>query len=144
MQEKRMSLHYLRTSNSERRTKIISPLIIPCLADLLVFLAPGLYRQSKRRNMKPLILSAVLVAGLAAGASAQTHKSTAPATKARKDTVTPKVLKGKQPSQVLNNRKIYHFQDGQRSTPTGHEATPVNGGYAALGKDSTPVKRKKH
>lgn len=85
----------------------------------------------------------MLLAGLAAGASAQTHKNSAAAAKAKKDTVTPKALKGKQPSQVLNNRKIYHFKDGQRSTPTGNEATPVNGGYAALGKDSTSAKRKK-
>ncbi len=50
----------------------------------------------------------------------------------------------------LNNRRIYHWKDGQRATPTGHEATGVGGGYSALmkrkkplAKDTVPAKTQK-
>ena len=43
--------------------------------------------------------------------------------------------------QTLDQRKIYHWKDGTTATPTGHEATPVGGGYASLGRpqDDKPV-----
>jgi hypothetical protein len=34
------------------------------------------------------------------------------------------------------------WEDGQLATPSGHDATPVGGGYAALKKDT--VVRKKY
>ncbi|HJW18756.1 MAG TPA: hypothetical protein VJ499_16620, partial [Flavisolibacter sp.] len=46
-------------------------------------------------------------------------------------------------STKLSNRKIYHWKDGQRSTPTGHKATPSNGSqYAALHKDTATLPKK--
>ncbi len=43
----------------------------------------------------------------------------------------------------LSNRKIYHWKDGQRATPTGHNATPSNGSqYSALKKDTLIVPKK--
>jgi hypothetical protein len=43
----------------------------------------------------------------------------------------------------LSNRKIYHWKDGQRATPTGHVATPSNGSqYAAIKKDTTILPKK--
>jgi len=46
-------------------------------------------------------------------------------------------------STKLSNRKIYHWKDGQRATPTGHNATPSNGSqYSALKKDTAIVPKK--
>ena len=43
----------------------------------------------------------------------------------------------------LSNRKIYHWKDGQRATPTGHKATSSNGSqYAALKKDTAILPKK--
>lgn len=47
----------------------------------------------------------------------------------------------------LNQRRIYEFSNGQKSTPAGKEATAVNGGYASLKDQPTtnakPVSKKK-
>lgn len=41
----------------------------------------------------------------------------------------------------LDNRKIYHWNNGQRATPTGEEATSSNdNSYSALRKDPIPAK----
>ncbi len=46
-------------------------------------------------------------------------------------------------STQLSNRKIYHWKDGQRATPTGHTATPSNGSqYSALKKDTAIMPKK--
>jgi hypothetical protein len=43
----------------------------------------------------------------------------------------------------LSNRKIYHWKDGQRATPSGHVATPSNGSqYAAIKKDTAILPKK--
>jgi hypothetical protein len=43
----------------------------------------------------------------------------------------------------LSNRKIYHWKDGQRATPTGHVATPSNGSqYSAIKKDTAILPKK--
>lgn len=34
---------------------------------------------------------------------------------------------------IGNNRLILHWSNGQRATPTGHQAAAMGGGYAALG-----------
>jgi hypothetical protein len=90
--------------------------------------------------MKRVILSTMLLFGVAAFASAQSSGSTGSATGSGASTSAPKSANTKKPSENLNNRKIYHFKNGQRSTPTGAEATPssTGGGYAALGKDTAP------
>jgi hypothetical protein len=33
---------------------------------------------------------------------------------------------------VINQRNVKHWSDGQRATPTGHQATGVGSGYSAL------------
>lgn len=86
--------------------------------------------------MKRLMIM-VLVLGLTAGAaSAQTAGSTPTRTTSVNSTGTYKAKKArkakKAPSEVLNNRRIYHWQNGQRATPTGHEAAPTGGGYQSL------------
>jgi len=85
--------------------------------------------------MKRVMLSAVMLFGLTAFASAQSSSSGTGSGSGS----APKQTKRTKPSEKLNNRKIYHFRNGQRSTPTGAEATPssTGGGYAALGKDTT-------
>ena len=46
-------------------------------------------------------------------------------------------------SSQLSNRKIYQWKDGQRATPTGHNATPSNGSqYSALKKDTAILPKK--
>jgi hypothetical protein len=45
---------------------------------------------------------------------------------------------------AADNRKIYHWTDGQRSTPTGKDAAPTNGGYVSLEKDTTAKAKVKH
>ena len=83
-------------------------------------------------------MSAVMLLGIAAFASAQSSGSSGTGSGASGS--APKQTKRTKPSEKLNNRKIYHFRNGQRSTPTGAEATPSSsGGYAALGKDTTPT-----
>ena len=84
-----------------------------------------------------MILSAVLFFGFTTFISAQSSGSNGPGRR----TGAAKTVRGKKPSEKLNNRKIYHFDNGQRSTPTGAEATgsATGGGFAALGKDTTPT-----
>lgn len=90
--------------------------------------------------MKRVILSGILFFGSVAYASAQSSGSTGSSTGSGASTSTSKSSANKKPSDSLDNRKIYHFKDGQRATPTGAEATPssTSGGFAAIGKDTTP------
>lgn len=97
--------------------------------------------------MKRVILATMILLGVSAAASAQTatgnaSRTTGAASSSTKAT-TKKTVKL---SDTLNNRKIYHFKNGQRATPTGQEATPssIGGGYAALGRnDKSPAPPKK-
>lgn len=86
-----------------------------------------------------MILTTVFIVGAVAFASAQSSGSTGAATGSANGTSAPKSAKSKKPSDKLNNRRIYHFNNGQRSTPTGAEATSssTGGGFAAIGKDTT-------
>lgn len=86
--------------------------------------------------MKRVIFSTILFFGLAHLASAQTATGNASTTTGAVSN-TSKAGKGKKvkPSEKLNNRRSYEFKNGQRSTPTGNEATPVGGGFAALGRN---------
>jgi len=86
--------------------------------------------------MKRVILSAIFFFGVGAYASAQSTGSTGTSA----GSGASKSSTSKKPSDSLDNRKIYHFKDGQRATPTGAEATPssTGGGFAAIGKDTTP------
>lgn len=42
-------------------------------------------------------------------------------------------------SNSVNERKVYHWKDGQRATPTGHEATGLGDNAAPLPKDSAKL-----
>ena len=95
--------------------------------------------------MKRVILSAfalVFMAGVAAAQTSGSHSSRSTSVSSTTAKKTKKETKA--PSEVLNNRKIYNWESGQRATPTGHEATPTNGGgYASLRKE-TPANKPKN
>lgn len=93
------------------------------------------------------LMFVVLTLGLMAGAaSAQTTGSNSSRSTSMSSTGTYKVKKSKKakklPSEVLNNRRIYHWESGQRATPTGEEATPTNGGYQSLKKGANATRQK--
>ena len=103
--------------------------------------------------MKRWILTAAVTLLLAGGVQAQTsekkttkkqatgtNKAKAKKAKgAKKSTATYKAKGVKATSPKLNERRIYKAKNGQRATPTGHEATPTSGGYASLKKDTTVI-----
>lgn len=87
--------------------------------------------------MKRVIFLAAILFGLTTFATAQTTTGSGSTTTGASSNTT-KAKKGKKakPSERLNNRRTYKFKNGQRSTPTGNEATGVGGGYAALGQNN--------
>ena len=95
--------------------------------------------------MKRILLSTAILIGTGSMASAQTsggQSGNSPSVSS--STVKPK--KGKKATakkaapDSLDNRKTYQWKDGQRATPTGHEATGTGSGYAALKKDTASRK----
>jgi hypothetical protein len=97
--------------------------------------------------MKRILIATIILAGASLAASAQTsgsNSSNSPSVSS--STAQPKDTKGTSGKAVasdsLNDRKIYNWKDGQHATPTGHEATGTNGGYAALGRDSALATRR--
>jgi hypothetical protein len=71
----------------------------------------------------------------------EVHAKTTKKTKVKKAPKNKILLK--QDSVDLSNRKIYHWTNGQRSTPTGQDASAVGSGYAAIRKDTAKVIVKK-
>lgn len=98
--------------------------------------------------MKYVIMAAFALFSVSIASAQATHKSSTKTTKTTKSSTHTKSAKKATVSvDSLNQRKEYNWKNGQEATPTGHEATGVNGGYAALGKDSTkqkPAKAKPH
>jgi hypothetical protein len=96
--------------------------------------------------MKQWILT-VLVMGLLTGiveaqtSGSQSSRSTSVSSPGSSKNKKPGKAK-KAPSETLNNRKDYNWKDGQKATPTGHEAAPTNGSYQSLKKDTATVKKK--
>ncbi len=94
--------------------------------------------------MKKIILSAFFAIGISFFASAQskadTSKSKSLSTNKSKINKAKgkKVLNKKEP---LNPRKTYHWSNGQRATPSGNAASPTNGGYVSLKKDTVGLKK---
>ena len=97
--------------------------------------------------MKRWIITAAVTLLLAGSVQAQTsekkatqkqatttNKTKAPKAKGAKNQRAVKVT-----SPQLNERRMYKADNGQRATPTGHEATPTSGGYASLKKDTAVV-----
>ena len=98
--------------------------------------------------MKRVILSAIMLLGITTIVSAQSTNNK----KASKTVAVHKASKNKKATTPvkekstvrLNNRKIYHWTNGQRSTPTGQDATSSNGSaYSAIKKDTAKVIKKK-
>lgn len=89
-------------------------------------------------SMKQLFLLALLVCGMQAAIHAQpavtgSRLNSTSSYQAKKNVVR---LSNMQRA-ALNNRKIYHWKNGQRATPTGHEATGSNtDAYVSQRKDS--------
>lgn len=95
--------------------------------------------------MKRILIAAAIIIGMNHAASAQTSGSgastNAPSvsssrTKA-KGTKAKKSQSQKSQSDSLNQRKMYKGENGQRATPTGHEATGTNGTAAPLPKKAS-------
>ena len=91
--------------------------------------------------MKRILLSFVIVIGLSRVAAAQTSGSNSSnstsVSSSREQTKSTKSSKSTTAqNDTLNNRDMYKWKDGQRATPTGHEATGTNGSHATLPKDS--------
>jgi len=90
-----------------------------------------------------LLFSVGMASAQSTGGSGSKSTTTSKATSkhpAKKKTAKTK----KTAKKPLNQRKEYQWKNGQEATPTGHEATGVNGGYSAIRKDSvskTPVKK---
>ena len=97
--------------------------------------------------MKRIILPAALLMFAASHASAQrvnrapnsvnTNAPRATALSAGGDSTASKAASSAPaPTRLdlMDNTKIINWPDGQRATPTGHEATSINGGYASLGR----------
>lgn len=94
--------------------------------------------------MKRIILSTIIAISISSIAVAQTSGSDSSKSKSSPvvKTKNSKSKKGKMvQTDSLNDRKIYNWKDGQRATPTGHDATGTGGGYAALKKDTVTAPR---
>ncbi|HYK56123.1 MAG TPA: hypothetical protein VEV15_06555 [Flavisolibacter sp.] len=98
--------------------------------------------------MKRVLFLMIVLFGITTIASAQTTKNNNSSTKktvrdtlaTTKKTTTTSVKVSADSATLINNRDIYNWSDGQRSTLTGEEATSSNGsGYAALKKDTAKV-----
>jgi len=113
--------------------------------------------KEKYLVMKRVILSVLIVFGITTIASAQTTQKksskakttisnqTSHQAKAKTGTTTKTVEASatKSNNPKLSNRKIYHWSNGQRSTPTGEAATSSNGNsYSAIKKDTAKVVKK--
>ena len=89
--------------------------------------------------MKRILIATAVLMGFGCAANAQTSGSSAP----NAPTVSPTQTKGKKGKKVeptdMNQRKTYHWKDGQRATPTGHEATGLGSSAAPLPKDSAII-----
>jgi hypothetical protein len=91
------------------------------------------------------ILFFLLSLGIAGFASAQSSVKNTNATKVSKHSSKPKKAASKKSTAQtveLDNRKEY-TQNGQKATPTGHDASPSNGEQFQSVKDSAAKKRKK-
>lgn len=106
--------------------------------------------------MKQIILSIAMAAGISSVAAAQTSGGSSSngtsvssasdiQTSGKKSTAKGKKGKGSKAqtkkTDSLDQSKMYNWKDGQRATPTGHEATGTGGGYAAIAKDSATAPR---
>lgn len=93
-----------------------------------------------QKTMKRILLTSALFFGLAYMASAQTTGSSSPngPTVSSSSTTSQSKTTGNTKGQNahLNNRKVYKWKDGQRATPTGHQATGTGGNEAPLPKDA--------
>jgi len=88
--------------------------------------------------MKRILLATVITIGISYIAAAQTSGNSSTngpsVSSSRAATKTGTSKKGD--TAGLNNREMYNWKDGQRATPTGHEATGTGGSAAPLPKDS--------
>ena len=98
--------------------------------------------------MKKIIFSAIIFLGITSFASAQTTSNSRNSSTKHVSTSSHKAKKSsaKKRSSTktveLDNRKEY-MKDGQLATPTGHDATPVNGEQYQSVRDSSNKKKKK-
>jgi hypothetical protein len=97
--------------------------------------------------MKRMVIPAAVLLLIAGGATAQSTGGNSSGSTGQSSSTTrttsKKDKKAKKANTVdLNDRKMYKGKDGQRATPTGHEATGTNSeSYQSLKKDSTNAKQ---
>ena len=96
-------------------------------------------------NMKRLMLTLVITTSIAGIAAAQsscrsTSTTTPSVSSPGSATTTPNGKSTTIKFKNLDQRDVYHWSNGQRATPTGEQAMAINGGYAALKKDTAHVK----
>src|SRR5579875_2015573 len=93
--------------------------------------------------MKKIFFSAIAFLFFSAAASAQTNSSGQSARTnsgggaSRSAQSNKKSSSSKPGTARLNQRKTYHWTDGQRATPTGDQATSSNGNSFMSGKKDT-------
>jgi hypothetical protein len=93
--------------------------------------------------MKRLILCSLLSLALSGFVAAQTSNGTSSTSSSgtmqssNQGQSTKKSKKAAKKGAKNNNRKNYNWENGQQATPTGNEATGTNGGYSAIGRDTT-------
>jgi hypothetical protein len=92
--------------------------------------------------MKRLIMCGLLVIGISGVLNAQTSGGSAGSgssgtmQSSNKGQTSKSKKKATKKQTPLNNRRNYNWKNGQQATPTGNEATGVNGGYSSLKKDT--------
>jgi hypothetical protein len=97
------------------------------------------YFVYKTMVMKRILLATAITIGICHIATAQTSTGNGSTNGPSVSSSRTKTKGTKAPSDTLNDRKMYNWKDGQRATPTGHEATGTGGSAAPLPKDSATM-----
>lgn len=99
--------------------------------------------------MKRMIFTSLFITGIILAANAQSSGSNSSKnTTATSNTGSAKThnksrKKISAPTDTINNRVNYQWKNGQKATPTGHDATSTNGdGYASMKKDTAKPRKK--
>lgn len=92
-----------------------------------------------------MMLSVLVMITISSAAAAQSTGGSTSGTSAggSKNSSSTAVKNKSTKKQVLNHRKNYKWKNGQQATPTGNEASPTNGGYVSLKKDTAATVPKK-
>lgn len=76
--------------------------------------------------MKQVLIAIAIIIGLSSSVAAQSKNTTHKKTTKKHITAKSTTLNSSSKHAALNQRKEYHWKDGQSATPTGNEATGIN------------------